>query len=323
MERELDLREAIREALDEELERDETVIIFGEDVAAAGGVFQVTRGLVERHGGKRIFDTPISELALVSAGFGAATSGLRPIVEIMFGDFLGLAMDSIVNQAAKWWFLSNETVAIPLVIRTTVGAGARFGAIHSQIPIPWFHAIPGLKILAPANPHDGKHLLKAAIRDNNPVLFMEHKRLYASKGIVGEEDMGMEKARIVRSGADLTLVTALASVRECVGAAEDLAKHGVEAEVIDLRSLRPIDIETVLRSVKKTGRLGVVEEGPRTGGWSGEVLAEVAERGLGDVDDVWRLTGPDIPLPFSPPLEDVVLPSATRITKAVLARLKV
>src|SRR5918996_6188847 len=183
-----DFKRAIWEALDEELERDEDVVFFGEDVAAAGGVFQVTPGLAERHGRDRVFDTPISELALSSAAFGSAATGLRPVIEIMFSDFIALAMDSLVNQSAKYWYLSNEQKSVPLTIRSTVGAGGQFGAIHSQIPIPWLQGIPGLKGVAPATPFDAKAMLKASIRDDNPVVFFEHKRLYPVRGALGGAD---------------------------------------------------------------------------------------------------------------------------------------
>src|SRR5207237_2092681 len=202
----IDFRTAVREALDEELAADERVIFFGEDVAVAGGVFAVTTGLYEKYGRERVFDTPISELALAGAAFGAAVSGLRPVVEIMFGDFLTLVMDSIVNQSTKYWFLTREQVSVPLVFRSVVGAGGRFGAIHSQMPVSWFMGVPGLKIAAPSTPADAKALLKAAIRDDNPVLFFEHKRLYTLEGEVDGVEAGLGKAAVVRDGDDVTLV---------------------------------------------------------------------------------------------------------------------
>jgi acetoin:2,6-dichlorophenolindophenol oxidoreductase subunit beta len=317
----LEFRRGIWEALDEELARDERVVFFGEDVAAAGGVFQVTPGLLERHGKDRIFDTPISELALSAAAFGSAVCGLRPIIEIMFADFVALAMDSLVNQAAKYWYISNEQASVPLVVRASVGAGGRFGAIHSQVPVPWFQAVPGLKIVAPATPADAKGLLKAAIRDENPVLFFEHKRLYSLKGEPGgDEPVPIGRAAVVREGRDLTIATAMKSVHDALKAGELLAGHGVDVEVIDLRTLRPLDVDTVAASVERTSRLLVVEEGPRTGGWAGEVLAAVTERSLGDLDDAWRLTTADLPIPYSPPLEDAFLPGADAIVQSVLAR---
>jgi pyruvate/2-oxoglutarate/acetoin dehydrogenase E1 component len=319
----IEFRKAVREALDEELERDESVVFFGEDVAKPGGVFAVTPGLQERHGTDRVFDTPISELVISGAAFGAAVSGLRPVIEIMFGDFLPLAMDAIVNQAAKYWYLSNEQASVPLVVRSTLGAGGRFGAIHSQNPVSWFMGVPGLKIVAPSTPGDAKALLKAAIRDENPVLFLEHKRLYSIKGEVDGDPLEIGKAVVRREGADVTLVSAMKSVQDCLDAAERLAaEDGIEAEVIDLRTLRPLDFPTVLESVGRTNRIAVVEEGPRTGGWAGEVLAEVTELGLGDLDDAWRITTPDQPIPYSPTLEDDFLPSVDSIVASVRGRLR-
>jgi acetoin:2,6-dichlorophenolindophenol oxidoreductase subunit beta len=318
---ELEFRDAVRQALDEELARDERVIFFGEDVAVAGGVFAVTGGLYETHGADRVFDTPISELALTGAAYGAAITGLRPVLEIMFGDFLALSMDSLINQATKYWFLTGGQQSVPLVIRSVVGAGGRFGAIHSQMPVSWLMGIPGLKIVAPATPADAKGLLKAAIRDENPVVFFEHKRLYSTTGESGDgEPIPLGSAQVVREGADVTLVSAMKGVHDCLTAADALAESGVEAEVIDLRTLRPLDVDTVLASVRKTNRLAVVEEGPLTGGWAGEVLALVTEHGLGDLDDAWRIATADSPIPYSPPLEDAFLPGPERIAREVLAR---
>jgi pyruvate/2-oxoglutarate/acetoin dehydrogenase E1 component len=314
-----DFRRAIFEALDEELGRDDAVVFFGEDVARAGGVFQVTPGLLENHGEERVFDTPISEMALATVGFGSAATGLRPVLEIMFADFIALAMDSLINQSAKYWYLSNERQTIPLTIRTTVGGGGQFGALHSQVPIPWLQAIPGLKLVAPALPGDAKGLLKSAIRDDNPVVFFEHKRLYTVKGQLGGPDdlVPIGEAAVVRPGSDLTLVTAMKGVHDALEAAAPLAEQGIDVEVIDLRTLRPLDVDTVIESVEKTNRIVVVEEGPRTGGWAGEVLAAVTEAGLGSLDDAWRLTMPDLPLPYSPPLERAVMPDAAAIVDSV------
>ena len=316
----IDFRTAVREALDEELAADDRVIFFGEDVAIAGGVFAVTPGLYEKYGPDRVFDTPISELALAGAAFGAAISGLRPVVEIMFGDFLTLVMDSIVNQSTKYWFLTGEQVPVPLVMRSVVGAGGRFGAIHSQMPASWFMGVPGLKIAAPSNPADAKGLLRSAIRDDNPVLFFEHKRLYGVSGEVGGELVPLGSARVAREGADVTIVSAMNSVHASLAAADLLAVDGIDAEVIDLRTLRPLDIPTVLVSVAKTNRIVVVEEGPLTGGWAGEVIARVTEEGLGDLDDAWRIATAESPVPYSPPLEDAFLPGAERIADEVRAR---
>ena len=315
-------RTAIRDALDEELAADERVILFGEDIAEAGGVFAATPGLYEKYGPRRVFDTPISELALAGAAFGSAVNGLRPVVEIMFGDFLTLAMDSIVNQSTKYWFLTGEQVSVPLVFRSVVGAGGRFGAIHSQMPASWFMGVPGLKIVAPSTPADAKALLKAAIRDDNPVLFFEHKRLYGLEGEVDGAVGRLGEAAVVREGRDVTLVTAMKSVHDALEAAEQLDADGISVEVIDLRTLRPIDVDTVVASVQKTGRVVVVEEGPVTGGWAGEVLACVAEQALGYLDDAWRIATPNTPIPYSPPLEDAFLPGADRIAAEILRRLR-
>jgi acetoin:2,6-dichlorophenolindophenol oxidoreductase subunit beta len=317
---EIEFREAVREALDEELERDERVILFGEDVAIAGGVFAVTPGLYEKYGERRVFDTPISELALTGAAYGAAITGLRPVLEIMFGDFLALSMDGVINQMTKHWFLTRERHGCPVVIRSVVGAGGRFGAIHSQMPASWLMGITGLKLVAPATAHDAKGLLKAAIRDDDPVVFLEHKRLYPLKGEVASEPVPLGRAEIVRDGDDITLVSAMKGVHDCLEAAERMQGEGISAEVVDLRTLRPVDLETVLASVTKTNRIAVVEEGPLTGGWGGEVLALVTEEGLGDLDDAWRITTPNTPIPYSPPLEDDFLPGADRIVAEVLAR---
>jgi pyruvate/2-oxoglutarate/acetoin dehydrogenase E1 component len=315
-------RTAVRDALDEALAADERVILFGEDVAVAGGVFAATPGLYEKYGAERVFDTPISELALAGAAFGSAVNGLRPVIEIMFGDFLTLAMDMLVNQATKYRFLTQEQVSVPLVIRSVVGAGGRFGAIHSQMPASWFMGVPGLKIVAPSTPADAKALLQAAIRDDNPVLFLEHKRLYGLEGDVNGGAGRLGEAAVVREGSDATLVTAMKSVHDALEAADELARDGISVEVIDLRTLRPIDVDTILASVRKTNRIVVVEEGPATGGWAGEVLACVTEEALGHLDDAWRIATPNTPIPYSPPLEDAFLPGADRIAAEIRRRLR-
>jgi acetoin:2,6-dichlorophenolindophenol oxidoreductase subunit beta len=321
---ELEFRTAIRDALDEEIERDPTVVFFGEDVAAPGGVFMTTPGLHEKHGSERVFDTPISELAMAGAAFGAAVTGLRPVIEIMFGDFMALPMDSLVNQSAKFWYVSNEQASVPLVVRSAVGAGGRFGAMHSQIHGSWFQGIPGIKIVAPSNPADAKGLLKSAIRDDNPVIFLEHKRLYSVKGPQpAEETVPLGKAAVVREGSDVTIVSALRGVRDSLEAAEALAGDGIDIEVVDLRSLRPLDHETVLESVAKTNRLLVVEEGTRVGGWAGNLLGIVAAEGLHDLDDAWIVATDDTPAPYSPTLEDAWLPGPAEIARAVRERLGV
>ena len=314
-------RSAIRDALDEALADDERVILFGEDVAVAGGVFATTTGLYDKYGPERVFDTPISELALAGAGVGSAVTGLRPVIEIMFGDFLTLAMDSLVNQTTKYWFLTEEQVSVPLTIRSVVGAGGRFGAIHSQMPVSWFMGVPGLKIVCPSTPADAKALLKASIRDDNPVLFFEHKRLYTLEGDLNGATAELGKARVAREGRDITIVTAMKGVHDSLEAADALDRDGISAEVIDLRTLRPFDADTVRASVEKTNRIAVVEEGPQTGGWAGEVLATVTEQALGHLDDAWRMATPDTPIPYSPPLEDAFLPGADRIATEIRRRL--
>ena len=319
---ELEFRTAVRDAIAEEIERDDSVIFFGEDVAAPGGVFKATPELHDRFGDERVFDTPISELALAGAAFGAAVTGLRPVVEIMFGDFMGLPMDSLVNQSAKFWYVSNEQGSAPLVIRSAVGAGGRFGAMHSQIHASWYQGVPGLKIVCPSSPADAKGLLKSAIRDDNPVIFLEHKRLYSVKGPPPEDEtVPLGAATVVRKGTDLTLVSALKGVPDALAAADLLAADGIDVEVIDLRTLRPLDLVTVLRSVAKTNRLAAVEEGPRTGGWASGLLGAVAEEALHDLDDVWTITTDETPVPYSPALEDPFLPSSDSIADSVRARL--
>ncbi len=321
---ELEFRKAIRDALDEEIARDPSVVFFGEDVAAAGGVFMTTPGLHEKHGQDRVFDTPISELAMAGAAFGAAVTGLRPVIEIMFGDFMALPMDSLVNQSAKYWYVSNEQASVPLVVRSAVGAGGRFGAMHSQIHGTWFQSIPGIKVVGPSSPADAKGLLKSAIRDDNPVIFLEHKRLYSMKGPEPtEETVPLGKAAVVREGADVTIVSALRGVKDSLDAAEQLAGDGVDAEVVDIRSLRPLDHETVLGSVAKTNRLLIVEEGARVGGWAGNLLGIVAAEGLEELDDAWIVATEDTPAPYSPTLEDAWLPGPAEIAAAVRERLGV
>jgi pyruvate/2-oxoglutarate/acetoin dehydrogenase E1 component len=319
----IEFRHAVRDALAEELERDDDVVFFGEDVAAAGGVFAVTPGLLERFGPERVFDTPISELALAGAAFGAAVTGLKPVFEIMFGDFMALPMDSLVNQAAKYWYISNEQASVPLVVRSAVGGGGRFGAMHSQMHGTWFQGVPGLKIAAPSSPREAKGLLKAAIRDPNPVIFLEHKRLYSVKGEEPPdgEVLPLGEAAVARAGSDLTIVSISKGVRDSLAAAKALADDGLDAEVVDLRTLRPLDLDTVLASVEKTNRLLAVEEGPRTGGWSSGLLGAVAERGLHDLDDAWIVATGEAPIPYSPTLEDAFIPSAEAIAASVRGRL--
>jgi acetoin:2,6-dichlorophenolindophenol oxidoreductase subunit beta len=308
-------REAVRDGIAEEMERDSSVILLGEDVEP-GGVFNATPGLVERFGKDRVIDMPISELAFTGAAFGAAVKGLRPVVEIMFGDFLGLVVDTLVNQSSKYWYLSNEQASVPLVVRSAVGAGGRFGACHSQTPTGWLLGEPGLKLVAPATPADAKGLIKAAIRDENPVVVFEHKVLYGRKGGVPEngEPTPIGRAAIRRTGGDVTIAAALAAVETALAAAEELAADRIEAEVIDLRTLSPLDSETIIGSVTQTGRLVVVEEGPPAGGYSAEVVATAVE-GNGGVS-VRRVTMPNLPIPFSGPLEDAAVPDAEAVARA-------
>ncbi|HEY5187686.1 MAG TPA: pyruvate dehydrogenase complex E1 component subunit beta [Solirubrobacteraceae bacterium] len=317
----LEFRTAIRDAIAEELERDEDVVFFGEDVAVAGGVFKATPGLIERFGPERVFDTPISELALAGMAYGAAVTGMRPVFEIMFGDFMALPMDSLVNQAAKFWYISNEQGSVPLVVRSAVGGGGRFGAIHSQTHATWFQGVPGLKIVFPSSPAEAKGLLKASIRDDNPVVFLEHKRLYSVKGEAPTEELiPIGQAGIARAGSDLTIATIGKSVPDALAAAEILAADGVSAEVIDLRSLRPLDVATVLESVSQTNRLLAIEEGPETGGWAAGLLGSVAAQGLHDLDDAWLLTTAETPIPYSPTLEDAFIPDTDAIVATVRER---
>jgi pyruvate/2-oxoglutarate/acetoin dehydrogenase E1 component len=318
----LEFRVAIRDALAEELERDPAVIFFGEDVAAPGGVFKATPELHERFGDERVFDTPISELALAGAAFGAAVTGMRPVFEIMFGDFMGLAMDSLVNQAAKFWYVSNEQGGVPLVVRSAVGGGGRFGAMHSQFHATWFQGIPGLKIAAPSTPADAKGLLKGAIRDDNPVIFLEHKRLYSVKGPPPSNGdvVPLGQARVVREGSDVTIASVARGVHDALAAADALASDGIDAEVVDLRTLRPLDLQTVLASVEKTNRIVAVEEGPRLGGWAAGLVGTVAAEALHDLDDAWVVATGETPIPYSPTLEDAFIPDGEAIARAIRGR---
>jgi pyruvate/2-oxoglutarate/acetoin dehydrogenase E1 component len=316
MAEEVSFREAIRDGLAEEMQRDASVFVMGEDVEP-DGVFNTTPGLGEQFGRDRVVDTPIYELAFTAAAFGAAVKGMRPVVEIMFGDFLGLVVDTLVNQASKYWYLSNEQASVPLVVRSAVGAGARFGACHSQTPTGWFLGEPGLKLVAASNAADAKGLTKAAIRDDNPVICFEHKMLYGRKGEVADGDAALVpigKAAVPRTGSDVTIVAALAAVDLALAAADELARDGVEAEVIDLRTLRPLDEATIATSAAKTGRLVVVEEGPPTGGYASDVIALAVEQ-AGPIRGR-RVSMPDLPIPFSAPLEDWARPSAEKVVAA-------
>jgi acetoin:2,6-dichlorophenolindophenol oxidoreductase subunit beta len=321
--REIMYRDAIREALAEEMRRDSRVFLMGEDIAEHGGNFLVTKGLYAEFGEDRIFDTPLSESALVGAGVGAAMMGMRPVVEVMFADFVTIAMDAIVNHAAKVNYMSGGEVTAPMVIRLAAyGAGRRSGAHHSQSIESLLTNVPGLTIVAPSTAYDAKGLLKAAIRTQNPVLYLEHKMLYAKKGQVpeGEYLIPLGIADIKREGTGLTLVSYGRMVDVSLAAAMTLEKEGVSTEVIDLRSLQPLDEETILTSVRKTGHLLIVHEAPVRGGFGGEVAAVVAEKALGYLDaPIRRVGAPWVPVPFSPTLEDAYVPQEADVVKAGLA----
>lgn len=309
---------AIGQALDEEMERDESVFIIGEDVGASGGAFGATRGLLKKYGAKRVRDTPISEAAIMGLALGAATKGLRPVVEIMFADFLPMCMDQIVNQIAKTHYMFGGQFKAPLVIRSPGGAGLNAGPQHSQSLEAWFAHIPGLKVVVPSNPYDAKGLLKSAIRDDNPVLFLENKALYAMQGEVPDEEflVPIGKADVKRSGRDVTIVTLSGMVPKCLAAAETLAERGVEAEVVDLRSASPIDKDTIFASVEKTSRLVVAQEAVKSCGIGAEISALVSEEMIDCLDGpVARVGAPFAPVPFS--LESEYLPGASDVVAAV------
>jgi acetoin:2,6-dichlorophenolindophenol oxidoreductase subunit beta len=322
---ELTYRAAIAAAIGQEMDRDPSVVLIGEDVGAAGGVFKLTEGLFERFGPDRVRDTPISEQAIIGATMGAAMTGLRPIAELMFSDFFAVTWDMVANQIAKTRYMTDGQVALPLVIRTANGAGLRFGAQHSQSIENWAMAIPGLKVVAPSTPADMFGLLAAAIRDPDPVIVCEHKALFAIKGEVpdGEHVTPLGEAAVVRPGADCTIVALAAMVPRAVEAAEVLAAdHGIDAEVIDLRTLIPLDAQAILRSVAKTSRLFTVEENPRVGGWGAEIVALVADEGFYSLDaPIVRITTPHIPLPSASALEDIAIPTVDRIVATVRRRL--
>ena len=323
---ELTYRGAIAAGIAQEMERDASVVMLGEDIGAAGGVFKLTEGLLDRFGPERIRDTPISEQAIVGAAMGAAMTGLRPIAELMFSDFFAVSWDMVANQIAKTRYMTDGQVALPLVLRTANGAGLRFGAQHSQSIENWAMAIPGLKVVAPASPADMKGLMAAAIRDEDPVIVCEHKALFAEKGDVpeGEHVVPLGQAAVLREGSDVTLVALAAMVPRALAAAERLAAdHGIDAEVIDLRSLIPLDAQAILGSVAKTSRLFTIEENPRVGGWGAEIVSLVADEGFYHLDaPLVRITTPHIPLPSAAALEDLAIPSVERIVQTVTRRLE-
>ncbi len=318
---ELTYREAVAAGIAQEMARDDRVVFLGEDVAAAGGVFKTTVGLLERFGPERVRDTPISEQAIVGAAMGAAMTGLRPIAEIMFSDFLAVCWDIVANQIAKIRYMTNGQVSVPLVIRTANGAGSRFGAQHSQSVENWAMAVPGLKVVAPSTPADVKGLLAAAVRDADPVIFFEHKSLYAVKGEVpdGEHVDELGVARVLRQGEDVTIPALAAMVPKALQAAETLAaEDGISATVVDLRSLVPLDTQTILGAVRETGRVVTVEENPRLCGWGAEIVSLIAEECFYDLDGpLLRITTPHIPLPSADNLEDLAIPSAERIADTI------
>jgi pyruvate/2-oxoglutarate/acetoin dehydrogenase E1 component len=317
--REATYLEAIREALREEMGRDGSVYVFGEDVAV-GGPFGATRGLAEEFGERRVVNTPISEGTVMGIAVGAALAGLRPVVEVMFIDFITLAMDQLVNHAAKLHYLSGGQLKVPLTVRVPCGIAGNMGAHHSQSLESWLLHVPGLKVVIPATPGDAKGLLKAAIRDDNPVVFVEHRALYGRRGEIaeGDEIVPIGRAAVLRSGRDVTVVALSRMVWSALEAAEELSSAGIAAEVIDARSLSPLDLETIVASVEKTGRLIVAHEAVEQGGAGAEIAARVQERALYHLDSpILRVAAPFAPIPFSAPLEKAFLPGKERIVAAV------
>ncbi len=319
--REISYRDALREALTEEMRRDKSVFLLGEDIGKYWeGAFKVTKGLAEEFGEDRVRDTPISESAIIGTAVGAAITGMRPVAEIMFGDLTTLAMDQIANQAAKIRYMFGGQAKVPLVIRTPFGGGVNIAAHHSQSLEAWFMHVPGLLVAAPSTPYDAKGLLKTAIRSDDPVMFCEHKLLYSTKGPVPEEDFTIPfgVAEIKNEGKDVTVVATLFMVIKALEAAMILKKDGISVEVIDPRTLVPLDKETIVESVKKTGRLVIVSEDCKTAGVTAEIAAMVAEEAIDYLDaPIKRVAEPDTPIPFSPPLEKHVLPNEESIIKAV------
>lgn len=319
-ERQISFREAVAEAIKEEMARDERVFIMGEDIAAAGGAFGATKGLLKEFDEDRVRDTPISETAIVGFGLGSAMAGMRPIVEIMRCDWTTICMDEIVNQTAKMRYFTAGRPEIALVIRTATEGGIGLGAQHSQSFEAWFAHVPGLKVVMPSTPYDAKGLLKAAIRDPNPVIFMEPVILYGVSGPVPAEEyvLPLGKADIKRAGKDVTIVVWGALTPRALSAAETLAGEGIEAEVIDPRTIRPLDIETIINSVKKTGRAVVAHEANKTGGFGAEVVAEIQEQAFDHLDaPIQRVAAPDVLVPVNRNLERLVLPGPEKVIEAV------
>jgi acetoin:2,6-dichlorophenolindophenol oxidoreductase subunit beta len=316
--RTLTFAQAVNEALAEEMRRDETVFIIGEDVAEAGTPFKVLAGLVEEFGPERVLDSPISEPGITGLGVGAAMTGLRPVVDIMFGDFLTLVMDQLANQAAKAHYMSGGKLRVPLTLRTTLGATRRSAAQHSQSLQAWVAHVPGLKVVLPSSPADAKGLLKTAIRDDNPVVFIEDKMDYAIKGDVpdGEILIPFGLADVKRAGEDVTIVATSSMVRVALAAAELLEEHGISAEVIDPRTISPLDEDTIVRSAEKTGRAIVVDEGHQRYGVTAEIASVIADRAFYSLDaPVKRMGALDVPVPFSPALEDVTVPTPETVAQ--------
>jgi pyruvate/2-oxoglutarate/acetoin dehydrogenase E1 component len=312
--------EALRATLQAEMRRDGSLMLIGEDIGKYGGIFGVTKGLLQEFGPLRVRNTPISESAIIGAALGAAMTGIRTVAELMYVDFTTCAMDQIVNQVAKMHYMSGGKLRIPLVIRTHGGGGRGNAAQHSQNLEAWFLHVPGLKIVMPSTPADAKGLLATAIRDDNPVLFIEHKLLYSTKGQVpeGEHLIPLGQADVKRVGTDVTIVTISHMVLKALRAAERLAADGIEAEVIDLRTLVPLDMETVLRSVRKTNRVVIAHEACRRGGFGGELAAQIQEEAFDLLDaPVLRVGALDVPIPYSKPMEEYVIPDEARIVGAV------
>jgi len=318
---ELTYREAVAAGIAQEMRRDPNLVMLGEDVAAAGGVFKTTVGLLDEFGPERVRDTPISEQAILGAAMGASMTGVPVIAEIMFSDFLAVCWDMVANEIAKSRYMTNGQVNFPMVIRTANGGGSRFGAQHSQSVENWAMMIPGLKVVAPSTPEDVVGLMAASVRDPDPVVFFEHKTLMSAKGEIppGELVHELGQAKVVRPGSDLTIAALALMVPRAIEAADLLAEDGASAEVIDVRTLVPLDTETILSSVAKTGNFFTVEENPRLCGWGAEIASIVAEESFWDLDGpVVRITTPHIPLPAAASLEDLAIPSVERIRRTVL-----
>lgn len=316
----LSYREAVARGIAQEMARDERVVLLGEDVAGAGGVFKTTAGLLDMFGPRRVVDAPISEQAILGATMGAAMTGMRPIAEIMFSDFFAVCWDFVVNEIAKTRYMTNGQVSLPLVIKSGNGGGLRFGAQHSQSIENWAMAVPGLKVVTPSNAKDVVGLMAAAVRDDNPVLFFEHKGLYSSKGDVpdGEIVDSLGTASVARAGGDATVLALGLMVPRTLQAAERLAAEGIDLEVIDVRSLVPLDTQTILGSVSRTGRLITVEENPRLLGWGAEIASIAADECFWDLDaPIQRITSPHVPLPSADILEDAVIPTPDRIVEEI------